>query len=121
MSMNLPLTSRTLQRLRGVRSLRAGDAAATVGALVGVFVLGYGLSLGVPSPAGVAACTVGLALVCSGLLGTGYVGNRLGLPDETRTTLSVLFAAVAALSLVALATLDPATFEPLATAAVRLA
>ncbi|SFF91380.1 hypothetical protein SAMN04488063_0772 [Halopelagius inordinatus] len=88
----------------------AGVVSAT---LVGAAVFGYGLLL-VPASVlgGVWVASIGLSLVLSALFATERVGDRLGLSAADRRTLSLSFAVLAVVLLVAFVVVNFASVEP---------
>ena len=81
-------------------------------AILGTATTGYGFLLLPQSGLGGAwIAAIGLALVLSGVLATDWAAGRLGLSPSTRRTLSLSFAAIAALLLVAFVVVNGASFE----------
>lgn len=88
------------------------SVVAVLAILVGASVFGYGLLLVPTSVLGGAwIAAVGLSLCLSGLFATAWVGDRLGLSAATRRTLSLSFAAFAAVLLVSFVVLNYASVE----------
>ena len=86
--------------------------ASVVAVLVGALVFGYGLLL-VPASVlgGVWIAAVGLSVVFSGVFATPWAGERFGLSSADRRNLSLAFAVLAMVLLVAFAVVNGATFE----------
>ena len=79
---------------------------------VGALILGYGLLL-VPASVlgGLWIVAAGLSLSLSGVFATAWAGERFGLSAADRRNLSLAFAVLAAVLLVAFAAVNGATFD----------
>lgn len=85
---------------------------AVLAILVGAAIFGYGLLL-VPTSllGGGWIAAIGLSLVLSGLFATDWAGGRFDLSRTARRRLSLGFAVLAVLLLIAFAILSGASFE----------
>ncbi|MEF8774563.1 MAG: hypothetical protein V5A23_09165 [Halobacteriales archaeon] len=93
-----------------------GDAGVSTVAVmamtVGVLFVGYGLLLLPRSVlSGVHVAAIGVSLALSGLFATEWAGERWDRSAATRRQLSLAFAALAVLLLVAFLVVNVATFE----------
>lgn len=80
--------------------------------LLGGAILGYGLLvLPVSLLGGAWIAAIGLALLLSGLFATEWAGDRIGLSAADRRTLSLTFAIIALVLLVAFVVVNFASFE----------
>ncbi|QOS10965.1 uncharacterized protein HfgLR_04105 [Haloferax gibbonsii] len=91
---------------------RSVGFAAVFAILLGLFVSGYGLLLVPQSPLGGGwILAIGISLALAGVFAIESVGRRLGLSAATCRTLSLSFAALAAVLFVAFVVVNYASVE----------